>query len=90
MLLPVIVGGNYTFVTNNRKDFLRLYRHVEVHAGLLIIVPSVNWLKQIELFNKVLDAIEAANFDVVNQRVEVSIDGRVVMSQWPFDMSNIP
>lgn len=25
LLLPVIAGGNYTFVTNNRRDFLRLY-----------------------------------------------------------------
>lgn len=90
MLLPVIVGGDHTFVTNNRKDFLRLYRHVEVHAGLLIIVPSVNWIKQIELFNKVLDAIETTNFDTVNQRIEVSMDGSVTMSQWPFDVSNTP
>jgi hypothetical protein len=87
-LLPQIIGGNFTFVTNNRRDFLRLYRHVELHAGLLIILPSVNVSNQIGLFLTALDAIEARSSDVVNELVEVDVDGEVRFSRYPFDGNN--
>jgi hypothetical protein len=32
---------DYTFVTNNRTDFIALYAKEELHAGLVIIVPNV-------------------------------------------------
>jgi len=84
LLLPVIAGGDYTFVTNNRLDFLRLYKHVEVHAGLLIVLPSRRWEVQIDLLVRALDAIEASRFDTVNQLIEVDAAGVVTMSAWPF------
>lgn len=83
-LLPQIVGGDFTFVTNNRRDLLRLYKHVEVHAGLLIILPSINVVGQIALFLKALDAIEARGADMVNQLVEVDGDGAVTFGTYPF------
>ena len=36
-----IVDDEFTFVTNNRIDFLRLFRRMALHAGLIIIVPNV-------------------------------------------------
>ena len=39
--MKLIVEQNYTFVTNNRSDFLALYRGVSLHAGLVIIIPNV-------------------------------------------------
>lgn len=84
VLMPVIVGGDYTFVTNNRADFVRLYRHVDVHAGLLIVVPAVSKNGQERLLGLALDAIAARNFDTVNQLCEVHGDGRVEFSAWPF------
>lgn len=87
-LLPQIVGGDFSFVTNNRRDFLRLYRHVDLHAGLLIILPSINATGQVALFLKALDAIEARNHDVVNQLVEVDTDGAVTFATYPFDRIN--
>ena len=84
-LLPQIVGGDFTFVTNNRRDFLRLFKHVDVHAGLLIIVPSVKHREQIALFLTALDAIEARAPDLVNELVEVDRDGNVRFSRYPFD-----
>lgn len=85
ILLPVIAGGDYTFVTNNRADFLRLYRHIEVHAGLLIIVPARRKQVQERLLGVALDAIAARGFDTVNQLCEVNEDGRVEFSVWPFN-----
>lgn len=88
VLLPVIVGGDYTFVTNNRADFLRLYRYVDVHAGLLIIVPSCPLDEQENLLGLALDAIAARAGDTINQLCEVQADGRVEFSQWPFEPNN--
>jgi predicted nuclease of predicted toxin-antitoxin system len=87
-LMPQIVGGDFTFVTNNRRDFLRLYRFVDVHAGLLIIIPSVDISRQIVLFNAALDAIEAAGDDLIGELVEVDAAGRVTISRYPPDGGN--
>jgi predicted nuclease of predicted toxin-antitoxin system len=40
-LMPRIVAEDFTFVTNNARDFLKLYAKEELHAGLVIIVPQV-------------------------------------------------
>ncbi len=82
-LMPQIIGGNFTFVTNNRRDFLKLYRLVDVHAGLLIIIPPVPSRRQIALFNAALDAIALAGSDLVGELVEVAADGRVTISPYP-------
>jgi len=36
-----IVKDEFTFVTNNRIDFIRLFDETEPHAGLIVIVPNV-------------------------------------------------
>lgn len=90
VLMPVIAGGDYTFVTNDRADFIKLYRHVEVHAGLLIIVPAVPKRRQQELLGRALDELAADGFDLVNQLVEIEEDGTITRSQWPFEGDNRP
>jgi len=40
-LIRVILEQDYTFVTNNRSDFLALYGREALHPGLVIIVPNV-------------------------------------------------
>jgi predicted nuclease of predicted toxin-antitoxin system len=40
-LMKLILDRDYTFVTNNRTDFLALYGRTQLHAGLVIIVPNV-------------------------------------------------
>lgn len=82
-LLPQILGGDFTFVTNNRRDFLRLYRLVDIHAGLLIILPAVNRQRQIELFIAAIAAIRAAGDDLTGDLVEVSEDGVVTIARYP-------
>ena len=46
-----------TFVTNNAKDFRRLYAQADLHAGLLIIVPQVPPADQRALFSALLEEI---------------------------------
>jgi predicted nuclease of predicted toxin-antitoxin system len=68
-LMKLIVEQDYTFVTNNRSDFLALYRRVSLHAGLVIIIPNVTPACQRELFLRVLDHI--GRQELVNTVVEV-------------------
>ena len=45
--------GDFTVVTNNASDFRRRYATQPMHAGLVIIVPSVNRTEQQRLFRAV-------------------------------------
>lgn len=87
-IMPQIVGGDFTFVTNNGRDFLRLYRGVDVHAGLLVILPSVGNAEQRRLFGAALDAIIAAGADITGELVEVDRDGTVRFRRYPDPLGN--
>ena len=55
--MTLILEQDYTFVTNNRSDFLALYSRTPLHAGLVVVVPNVRPLLQRELFQVVLDYV---------------------------------
>ena len=40
-LMPIIIGSDFIFVTNNAVDFRPLYRSVDLHAGLVFILPAI-------------------------------------------------
>jgi predicted nuclease of predicted toxin-antitoxin system len=40
-LMEKIREEEFTLVTNNRSDFLRLYQHEKLHSGVIIMVPNV-------------------------------------------------
>jgi predicted nuclease of predicted toxin-antitoxin system len=71
-----IVDDEFTFVTNNRVDFVRLFGGMELHAGLIVIVPSVIPSLQRALFAAAIQYL--AGKDMVNSVVEVSIEGKTV------------
>lgn len=73
-LMEPIREGDFVFVTNNARDFRKLYAREEVHAGLIIIVPNAPPDRQRILFDHALDALEADG-DLVNQALEVAFDG---------------
>ena len=75
-LMAFILKHNYTFVTNNRSDFLGLYNKASLHAGLIILVPSVTPDRQRELFQAALDHI--AEPEPVNSVIEVDYRGDVI------------
>lgn len=75
-LMDTILECDYTFVTNNRSDFLALYDRAPIHAGLVIIVPNVAPLRQRELFQAALDHIGQG--EIVNAVLEVKyLGGRI-------------
>lgn len=70
-----IFKDEFTFVTNNRIDFIRLFGKMELHAGLIIIVPNAVPALQRALFEGVIQYL--AGKVLVNSVVEVSLDRQV-------------
>jgi len=72
-LMATIRAQDYTFVTNNRSDFLVLHDREPLHAGVIIIVPSVTPVRQRELFGAALKHI--GERDLTNTVVDVKYAG---------------
>lgn len=63
-LMAIIREREYTFVTNNLVDFLRLHANESLHAGVIVIVPNVPPADQRALFSAALKHI--ATRDLTN------------------------
>lgn len=82
-LLPLILAGDWTFVTRNAIDFRGpaaepghrgAYARVGLHAGLICLIDPVLDLElQRDLFMAALDEL-ARDGDLVNQVIEVAGD----------------
>jgi predicted nuclease of predicted toxin-antitoxin system len=84
-LVKFSVERDYTFVTNNRSDFLALYRRTPLHAGLVIIVPNVKPALQRQLFETALGLISKR--DLVNTVIEVAYsDEQIECRQYPLSL----
>jgi predicted nuclease of predicted toxin-antitoxin system len=75
-LVERITKDEFTFVTNNRVDFIRLFGRVELHAGLIVLVPNVVPALQRTLFKSALRYLSCR--DLVNGVLEVTLEGKVV------------
>ncbi len=76
---------DFVLVTINAIDFSRLYGMQPLHAGLVMIVPTVNHTTQRQLFQYALD--ELAEFrEPINRVLEVDIDGEDVT----FNLYDLP
>ena len=80
-LMATIRALDCTFVTNNRSDFLALHGQEPLHAGVIIIVPSVAPARQRELLSAALKHVGAR--DITNTVVEIQYAGtRIVCSEY--------
>jgi predicted nuclease of predicted toxin-antitoxin system len=71
-----IVKDEFTFVTNNRVDFIQLFGKMELHPGLVVLVPNVVPALQRALFKGAIRHL--AGRDLVNTVIEVSLEGETV------------
>ena len=71
-----IVKNEFTFVTNNRVDFLQLFGEMELHAGLIVIIPNVVPSVQRALFEAAI--LYMAGKELINSAIEVSLEGKTV------------
>lgn len=83
-LKPIILGGDWTFVTRNSVDFRGpkdkpgtkgQYADVAIHAGLICLngPPSMNLDMYIELFEQALVELSADD-DLINQVLEIFLE----------------
>ena len=85
--MRIVREQEYTFVTNNRADFLALHGKEPLHAGVIIIVPNVTPTKQRALFQVALDHIDRR--DLTNTVLEVQFeDGRTRCSEYELPPSD--
>jgi len=69
-----IVKDEFTFVTNNRVDFIRLFAGMELHTGLIVLIPNVVPTVQRSLFAAALHYL--AGRDPVNTVIEVALEDK--------------
>lgn len=87
-LKPLILQGDWTFVTKNSVDFRGpaekpgargQYANVAIHAGLICFngPPGMDLDMQLELFEQALDEL-GSDADLVNQVLEITMDDSVI------------
>ena len=88
-LVPFAAANDYIVVTNNRRDLLKEYLKLDIHGGLIIIVPAVRRNEQRRLFEKALEFIEEQNEDIINKVVEVLLDGTIAVREWTSETHDV-
>ena len=71
-------------VTNKRRDFRCPHAQLEVHDGLIIIVPTVSTDEQTRLFEVALDIADQQD-TLINLLIAVHIDGSTEVRNWSKD-----
>lgn len=80
--METVIQQDYVFVTNNRTDFLALYRRRPMHAGLVVLVPNVTPARQRELFGAALKHL--GGHDPINSVIEVDFAGdQIQCAEYP-------
>ncbi len=71
--------------TNNWIDFCPMVARLEVHPGIVVILPNVRRERQMELFAAALGAIQEHDppLDMINTVLQVDADGSVTMFPLP-------
>lgn len=77
-LMEEVAASDWVLVTNNAVEFRGRYRQVELHPGVVFIVPNVRRPQQIELFEAALNDIAAAP-DLINTALDVGFEGQEIV-----------
>jgi predicted nuclease of predicted toxin-antitoxin system len=72
-LLKLIFKEEFTFVTNDARDFKKLVAATELHPGLVLIVPCATSAVQKALFQLFLEKLGPTS-SLINSVVEVDLD----------------
>ena len=74
------IGRNAVLVTNNRRDFRRIYARLDRHPGLAVIVPNGALALQSALFEAIMARLEAEGAE--NRLIEITAVGTVTLQPW--------
>ena len=64
---------DWVLVTNNAIEFRGRYREIELHPGVVFLLPAVRRPDQVRLFEAALDHVQA-DADMVNCALDVTFD----------------
>lgn len=81
------VANDWIVVTNNRIDYMRLYVRIDLHPGLVILLPNADQSLQLELFRILAESIDNLG-DLTNSLVEIDRLGRITITEWPPERRN--
>ncbi len=73
-ILKVVAEEDWVLVTNNAIEFRGRFQYLEVHPGVVFLIPAVARAQQIELFCAALDVIDQFP-DMVNIALDVTYAG---------------
>jgi hypothetical protein len=71
-----VAERGFVFVTNNRLDWHKLVSRVELHAGLIIILPNCRSTQQKVLFRAALEHAIAIG-GLTNKVLEIDAEGTI-------------
>jgi predicted nuclease of predicted toxin-antitoxin system len=82
-ILKIVESHGWTLVTNNAVEFRSRFREIEIHPGVIFLLPSVRREQQVSLFEAALDDV-AINPDLINQGLDVdfSEDAEIVVRRY--------
>jgi predicted nuclease of predicted toxin-antitoxin system len=84
-LLKVIAEQDWVLVTNNAIEFRGRYRDIELHPGVVFLLPAVRRAEQLRLFETVLDHV-STNADMVNRALDVTLDSNLSVVVTAYDL----
>ncbi len=71
-ILEIVERDGWVLVTNNAVEFRSRYRAIDIHPGVIFLLPSVRRQQQLILFEAALEDV-AINPDLVNQALDVGV-----------------
>ncbi len=71
-ILEIVEQHGWVLVTNNAVEFRSRYRAIEVHPGVVFLLPSVRREQQLMLFEAALDEVAIAP-DLTNQALDIGL-----------------
>jgi predicted nuclease of predicted toxin-antitoxin system len=82
-ILEIVEKNGWVLVTNNAVEFRSRYRAIEIHPGVIFLLPSVRREQQLILFQAALDDI-AIDADLTNQALDVDIseDAKIIVRRY--------
>jgi predicted nuclease of predicted toxin-antitoxin system len=84
-LLKVIAEQDWVLVTNNAIEFRGRYRDIELHPGVIFLLPAVRRAEQLRLFEAALHHV-STDGDIVNRALDVAFDRNRAATVTAYDL----
>jgi predicted nuclease of predicted toxin-antitoxin system len=84
-LLKVITEQDWVLVTNNAIEFRGRYRDIELHPGVIFLLPAVRRAEQLRLFEAALPHV-STDGDIVNRALDVAFDRNRAATVTAYDL----